>query len=71
MCKFQFVELLRNVPKAPLCKGGCQKSKIFDWGIVDFTIPPSKIEDFAHLPLHKGGLRLRRSICPINCNLAV
>ena len=21
-------------PKAPLCKGGCQKSLIFDWGIV-------------------------------------
>ena len=20
-------------PKAPLCKGGCQKSLIFDWGI--------------------------------------
>ena len=43
--------------KAPLCKGGCQKSKIFDWGIVGFTIPPSKIKDFAHLPLHKGGSR--------------
>ena len=43
--------------KAPLCKGGCRKSLIFDWGIVVFTIPPSKIVDFAHLPLHKGGSR--------------
>ena len=24
-----------------------------------FTIPPSKIKDFCHLPLHKGGFRLR------------
>ena len=44
-------------PKAPLCKGGCQKSMIFDWGIVGFrTTPPVKIEDFDHLPLHRGGL---------------
>ena len=21
-------------PKAPFCKGGCQKSLVFDWGIV-------------------------------------
>jgi len=25
--------------KAPLCKGGCQKSLIFDWGIVDSINP--------------------------------
>ena len=28
------------------------------------TIPPSKIRDFAHLPLHKGGLGAVR-ICKI------
>ena len=37
-------------PKAPLCKGGCQKSLISDWGIVVYwTTPPAKIEDFGHL----------------------
>ena len=30
------------------------------WGIVTMrTTPPSKIEDFAHLPLHRGGFPLR------------
>jgi len=49
---------------APLCKGGCQKSTIFDWGIVSIlrTIPPSKIKDFAHLPLHKGGFAFYHSL---------
>ena len=48
-----------RTPKAPLCKGGCQKSLISDWGIVksrNMTTPPSKIGDFAHLPLHRGRL---------------
>ena len=40
---FQIVRL-----KAPLCKGGCQKSLIFDWGIVKkyrycVTIPPPRL----------------------------
>ena len=52
-----------RTPKAPLCKGGWQKSLISDWGIVksgNMTTPPSKIKDFAHLPLHRGGFcRLR------------
>ena len=40
----------------PLCKGGWQKSVISDWGIVcRKASPPSKIKDFAHLPLHRGG----------------
>ena len=30
---------------------------IFDRGIAIFTIPPAKIKDFGHLPLHKGGSR--------------
>ena len=43
--------------KAPLCKGGWQKSLISDWGIVLYrylTIPPSALAR-SHLPLHKGG----------------
>ena len=43
--------------KAPLCKGGWQKSLISDWGIVLYrcpTIPPSRLTP-CHLPLHKGG----------------
>ena len=43
--------------KAPLCKGGWQKSLISDWGIVlcrYATIPPSRLAP-CHLPLHKGG----------------
>ena len=46
-------------PKAPLCKGGWQIADLrqFDWGIAVITIPPSKIKDFGHLPLHKGGSR--------------
>ena len=43
--------------KAPLCKGGWQKSLISDWGIVLYrypTIPPSRLAP-CHLPLHKGG----------------
>ena len=42
--------------KAPLCKGGWQKSLISDWGIVlcrYLTIPPSRLAP-CHLPLHKG-----------------
>ena len=45
------------VNKAPLCKGGWQKSLISDWGIVlcrYLTIPPSRLAP-CHLPLHKGG----------------
>ena len=38
--------------KAPLCKGGWQKSLIFDWGILN----PSVLPTASHLPLHKGGL---------------
>ena len=47
--------------KAPLCKGGWQKSLIFDWGIVMFryaTIPPSfalqKPPTFTQGRLEKG-----------------
>ena len=43
--------------KAPLCKGGWQKSLISDWGIVFcryLTIPPSRLTP-CHLSLHKGG----------------
>ena len=43
--------------KAPLCKGGWQKSLISDWGIGlcrYATIPPSRLAP-CHLPLHKGG----------------
>ena len=43
--------------KAPLCKGGWQKSLISDWGIALYrylTIPPSRLAP-CHLPLHKGG----------------
>ena len=53
----QFRGLTVALPKAPLCKGGWRKSLIFDWGIAVFSIPPAKIVDFAHLPLHKGGSR--------------
>ena len=40
------ISFTRKTQKAPLCKGGWQKSLIFDWGIVMF------------LPLHKGGFPL-------------
>lgn len=61
---------MRERPKAPLCKGGWQKSLISDWGIVKrfrirrshietatfcCTIPPSQITDLTHLPCAKGG----------------
>ena len=31
---FRDLHLVCGIPKAPLCKGGWQKSLIFDWGIV-------------------------------------
>ena len=37
---------MSQAPKAPLCKGGWQKSLISDWGIVLYrylTIPPSRL----------------------------
>ena len=49
---------VKDSKKAPLCKGGWIFAKQKDWGIVksrQLTIPPSKIKDFCHLPLHKGG----------------
>ena len=39
-----------RAPKAPLCKGSCQRPLT-----EGLTTPPSKIKDFAHLPLHRGG----------------
>ena len=36
--KFQFIFLFCTAPKAPLCKGGCQKSPISDWGIVQWML---------------------------------
>ena len=52
----EFVGLLDHAPKAPLCKGGCQPKRLTG-GLLFFTIPPTKIKDFGHLPLHKGGSR--------------
>ena len=65
------VALARERPKAPLCKGGWQKSLIFDWGIVRHNLrirrKPRRKRNIslrqslraacsaAHLPLHKGG----------------
>ena len=49
---------IKDSKKAPLCKGGWIFAKQKDWGIVKcryLTILPSKIKDFCHLPLHKGG----------------
>ena len=40
-----------GAPKAPLCKGSCQPNRLTE----GLTTPPSKIKDFAHLPLHRGG----------------
>ena len=41
--------------KAPLLKGGWQKSMIFDWGIgCKKAIPPPGVFT-GYLPLHKGG----------------
>ena len=39
-----------------MCKGGWQKSLIFDWGIVFADYNPSGCPLVSHLPLHKGGL---------------
>ena len=52
---------VKDSKKAPLCKGGWIFAKQKDWGIVKCrrpAIPPSKIKDFCHLPLHKGGFYL-------------
>ena len=62
----QFVE---QFAKGPLVQRGLSKVAVvplLTGGLSFFTIPPTKIKDFGHLPLHKGGSRLRRSICPIN-----
>ena len=58
----------KNQPKPPLCKGRCQKSLIFDGGVVNETLNISEMQlkiwnisynnpsvSFAvQLPLHKG-----------------
>ena len=36
----------RTDKKAPLCKGGWQKSLIFDWGIVLFVNPSGQNQRF-------------------------
>ena len=41
----------QRIPKAPLCKGGCQANSLTG----GLTIPPSQLT-LCHLPLHKGGL---------------
>ena len=38
-----------------ICRGICEV-RANGWGKVTMrTTPPSKIKDFAHLPLHRGG----------------
>ena len=56
-CCFHISFSFSAAHKAPLCKGGWQKSLISDRGIVLYrclTIPPSRLTP-CHLPLHKGG----------------
>ena len=45
-----------GAPKAPLCKGGCQKSLIFDWGIVQ--------ESLADLPKTNANTILHSATIP-------
>jgi hypothetical protein len=51
----------RQYRQRPPCVKGAVKigtsEPILTGGLSFFTIPPSKIKDFCHLPLHKGGLR--------------
>ena len=57
-----------DTAKAPLCKGGWQKSAIFDWGIVIFCNPSEQNQRFCPPPLAQGRLALRAPNSPINEN---
>ena len=54
-CVFNYIFMIyftgAGALKAPLCKGSCHANSVTE----GLTTPPSKIEDFAHLPLHRGG----------------
>ena len=59
---------VRTAPKAPLCKGGCQKSLIFDWGIVFFFNPSVQNQKILDTSPYTGEARASRSISPLNSN---
>jgi len=62
--KFQFVGEFAVQPKAPLCKGGCQKSLIFDWGIVTLLQPLRSKSKILTTSPYTGEARASRSILP-------
>ena len=62
--KFQFAALARQRPMAPLCKGGCQKSLIFDWGIVVLLQPLRSKSKILTTSPYTGEARASRSILP-------
>ena len=55
---------MRTAPKAPLCKGGCQKSLIFDWGIVILRQPLRSKSSILTTSPYTGEARASRSILP-------
>ena len=60
-----------GAPMAPLCKGlakRCRRNDLSAKLTEGLTTPPSKIEDFAHLPLHRGGFGAVRN--PISRTVA-
>ena len=57
-----FIALARQRPKAPLCKGGCQKSLIFDWGIVVLSQPLRSKSKILTTSPYTGEARASRSI---------
>ena len=71
--KLQFMgQVSGAAAKGPLVQRGLSKVAVvplLTGGLSFFTIPPTKIKDFGHLPLHKGGSRLRRSTYSTNSNL--
>ena len=62
--KFQFDGEFALHPKAPLCKGGCQKSLILDWGIVAVRQPLRSKSKILTTSPYTGEARASRSILP-------